>query len=304
MVKRVAALSGGGVKGYAEAQVLKFNERQYGRLCDYYDLMCGSSVGAINASILATGRVSADELEKIYPSMIKRVFKGKKWYQFPKSPKYDRGNFREVWEEVIGSDFRLGDCVTKLQITSVNLMTQRNHFFKSWDPKDANENLCTVVMRSFAAPLYFGTLVDKKNQAVWFDGGMGYSNLPLDQARIEARDLLQYGTDIEFHGYGCGFANQDISFKKAAKYKTLRQISRYFDLGDGGLAKAQSRAEQVNKMAVIAKHVKGIGFKYWDTIIPKKIDKLDGVKYLSEYKSVGLEMRKRPMLDIKTEEPF
>ena len=68
--KRILICSGGGVKGYAQAQVLKKLEKDYGPLHERYDLVCGSSVGAINGSMLASGRITMDRLEKIIQCML------------------------------------------------------------------------------------------------------------------------------------------------------------------------------------------------------------------------------------------
>lgn len=289
-MKKILVHSGGGCKGYLSAQLIKKLEEENGPLNEYYDLMAGSSVGAINTAILATGKISAKDLVDMYPSMIKRIFK----HRFLRIPFYDRNNFVKVWKEIIGVDFKMKDCKCKLQITSVDLTTQRNHFFKSWEEEDGEERLVDVVLRSFAAPLYFGKMIDEKNKAVWFDGGMGSSNIPIDQARIEARDVLEWKDTLSFDAVGCGYHNQSISFEKAKRYRTLKQLFSFVDVSEGGLARAQSTEEQVSRMKIIALHQKNIGFRYWDIEIPKAIDKLDGVKFLGDYKIYGLKMASRP----------
>jgi len=293
-MKKILIHSGGGCKGYLSLQLLKKIEKEHGPLFKYYDLMAGSSVGAINTAILATGKITANDLEKIYPEVINIIFKRKFGI-----PMYDRNNFVEVWKDLIGLDFKMKDCKTKLQITAVNLCDGRNHFFKSWEEKDGKEKLIDVVLRSFAAPLYFGKLIDEKNNSVWFDGGMGGSNLPISEARIETRDVLEWDDDLLlFDAVGTGFKDESLSFKKAKRYRVFRQLFSFFDLPDGGLARSQSSNEQVSRMEIIAKHQKNIGFRYWDIKIPKKIDKLDGKKYLREYKEYGIKMSKSPLIMI------
>ena len=132
-MKNISVMSGGGIKGVIQAEILAGVEKDLGPLHEYYDLMCGSSVGAINSAILATGKVDALQLANIYPNMLKTVFK-KHWY--PHVPRYDRKNFERVWDRIIGKDFKMKDCKTKLQITSVDVCTMKNHFFKSWEDKD------------------------------------------------------------------------------------------------------------------------------------------------------------------------
>jgi hypothetical protein len=260
------------------------------------DFLGGSSVGAINMALLSTGKITVKTLLEIYPDMIKKVFKKRGMFSIPF---YDRKNFIEIWDDLIGKNFKMKYCKCKLQITSVNAITQRNHFFKSWEDKDGDEYLLDVVLRSFAAPLYFGKLIDNDNKKIWFDGGMGNANLPIDNIFIECRDRLKWDSDIlQIDAFGCGFKKDDVTFEKAKRYKTIKQLLTYFDVGDGGLARAQSLYEQVNKMKFIAKYNKNIGFRYWDIQIPEKFEKLDGIKFIDDYKIFGIEMAQKPMLEV------
>lgn len=285
-------LSGGGAKGYIQVQVLKKLEEKFGPLCGYYDLVCGSSVGAINGAMVASGKISMERLEKIYPNMIERVFK-RRWFRIPM---YDRKNFIDSFIAEVGM-IKMNECKTKLQITSVNLCDKRNHFFKSWT-KDGEQYLVSEVCKSFAAPLYFGAMPDPRNQCVWFDGGMGLANTPVIYALVES-SLLWPNEPWQIDVIGTGSANENIPYEKALKYRTARQIMQFFDLGDGGLAREQSKSEQIGALEKMSKSSEGvISMRYWDITIPKKMDKLDGVEYLSEYKRYGEEMAKQPFIVI------
>jgi predicted acylesterase/phospholipase RssA len=288
MIKRVLVLSGGGCKGYIQVQVLKKLEENYGPLHEFYDLVCGSSVGAINGSMIASGKITMEKLESIYVPMIQKVFKRRIGIPF-----YDRKNFLDVWNNEIGM-IKMKDCKTKLQITSVNLCDKRNHFFKSWT-KDGEQYLVSEVIKSFSAPLFFGSFIDSVNQCVWLDGGMGVANIPIAYALVESQ-LLWPNDNWFFEIIGCGFNNEDIPFNEAKKFKFVRQLAQYFNIEDAGLAREQVRQEQLGAIQQLSNSSSKISFRYWDTIIPKKIDKLDGVKYLSEYKVLGQEMAKNPLL--------
>jgi predicted acylesterase/phospholipase RssA len=292
MKRNILILSGGGCKGYAQVQVLKKLEEDYGTLCYYYDLIAGSSVGAINGAMAASGRIMMANLEFIYDSMIRKVFK-KSWFPL-KTPMYDRKNFIEIWNEKIGM-MKMGDCKTKLQITSVNLCDRRNHFFKSWEDCDGVEYLVSQVCKSFAAPLYFGSLIDDLNKSVWFDGGTSNANLPLTYGLVEAF-LLWPNDEWHFDIIGCGYADQSLSFKDASKYNWFKQLFQFFDLKDGGLAREMARQEQIGAIQIIAESSTKISFNYYDIVIPENMDKLDGIKYLSEYKKFGEEMAKTPLI--------
>lgn len=291
--KNILIISGGGCKGLAQILVLKKLEEEYGPLHNRYDLVAGSSVGAINGSMVASGKIDMEYLESIYPTMIKKVFK-KKWY--PRIPKYDRKNFYEVWLDEIGN-IKLKDCLTKMQITSVNLCDKRNHFFKSWE-KDGEKLLVAEVAKSFAAPFFFGPFIDNEEKCVFFDGGMGIANIPVAYALIEAQ-LLWPGEQWHFDIIGSGFTNDTIPFNKAKKYKVFRQLFQYFNPDSAGLAREQVRQEQIGAIEKLAKSSSNISFDYYDIEISKKLNKLDGVKYLDEYKKIGLKMAEKPLLSIK-----
>jgi hypothetical protein len=290
-MKRIAVISGGAIKGYIQSQLLKKMESDLGMpLWKHYDLIAGSSVGAINGSMIASGRILMDRLEYIYPNMVKQIFK-KSWFPFA-VPMYDRKNFINVVNDEIGM-IRMKDCLTKLQITSINLCDKRNHFFKSWE--DGESFLWPIVCKSFAAPLFFGALADEQEQSVWIDGGMGIANLPIMYAMIEAMCLWpneEYFFDI----MGCGYVNQDIPYKTAKSFQFIRQLGQFFDLGDGGLAREQVRQEQIGSIQKLAQCAKNIHYNYWDIEIEKKYDKFDGVEFLGKYKEYGIEMAKKPLL--------
>lgn len=289
--RRVLVLSGGGCKGFVQVQVLKKLEEMNGPLHESYDLVCGSSVGSINGSMLASGRITMSRLDEIYVPMIKRVFKKRRFC----IPRYDRTNFYKVWMDEIGH-IQMKDCLTKLQITSVNLCDGRNHFFKSWTD-DGEKYLVSEVAKSFAAPFYFGSFIDSSNKCVWLDGGMGVANIPVAYGLIESK-LLWPKDKWHFDIIGCGFVDESISFAEAKKYRVFRQLGRYFDLGDAGLARSQVRQEQIGAITQLAKSSSNISFRYYDSVIPSKIDKLDGIEYLEDYKQIGIKMAKKPLIEI------
>src|SRR5947208_16244081 len=81
--KRILALDGGGLRGILTLGILKRIEdelrRRHGndeafRLSDYFDLIAGTSTGAIIAATLAIGW-SVDQLAKNYFQLGSRVFR-------------------------------------------------------------------------------------------------------------------------------------------------------------------------------------------------------------------------------------
>jgi len=302
-MKRVLCLSGGGCRGFAQLQVLKQIEIDYGKpLHEMYDLIAGSSVGAINSALISSGKLSMDEIIDIYPDILKRVFT-KKWYRI-KKPKYQRKYFYKEWDKLVGNRFKMSDVKTKLMLTSVDLVDDVNHFFKSWHEKTSNEYLVDLVARSFAAPLYFGHIIDKKNKKVWSDGGVGNANLPLNEIKTQVESFHWYDlpgkgdNEVQIDAVGCLYHNPNHKFKDVSKDRWLKQVLDFMNPAQGGLARVQSTQDQVRMMEYLSRKNPNIKFRFWDKEIPKKFDILDGVKFLDEYKKYGIEMAKKPLLDL------
>ena len=77
---RILSLDGGGVRGYLTTLILENIEKQLNNqdgstkpLGDYFDLIAGTSTGAIIGGLLATGK-SAKEIKIIYEKDIKEIF--------------------------------------------------------------------------------------------------------------------------------------------------------------------------------------------------------------------------------------
>jgi len=296
MAKKICICSGGGCKGRIQIVALKKREEHVGPLYEYYDLMVGTSVGSINVAAAASGRITVADMDNVYDAMLHKVFKKRPWYQRWKLPKYQRKYFESVWKDLIG-DIEMKQCKTKLLITSVNRCTDRNHYFKSWT-KDGKQRLVTEVMKSFAAPFYFGQYNDPVNQCVWFDGGCGVSNLSLEEALMEAILLGWAKEEIQVDVFGSGFVNSTIPYKEATKENNIRQLYDFIKPIEGGLARAQSREDKIARMKKLARSFSNISFNYWDVEIDKKYDGMDKIKYLKQYKKYGETMAEHPIISI------
>lgn len=302
-MKRVLCLSGGGAKGIAQLQVLRQLEKDFNKpLCECYDLIGATSVGAINGSLIATGKISMDELDELYFEFLEKIFKRKRFFR---TPLYDRNNFLDVWENIIGEDFLMADVKTKLMLTSVEIVSNTNRFFKSWKPDDGREQLSEFVCRSFAAPLYFGYIIDFLNKKIYADGGIGSANLPLDEVKLQSEVFNWYDNGpnesdnkVIIDVIGSLYSENDSSFERLARNRWLGQILQMIKPKDGGMARFQSREDQVRKMKFISENNPNISFRYWDHPVDKKANKLNGVEYKEYYKELGKIMAKNPIIDI------
>jgi len=300
---KLLALSGGGAMGESQAQVLYKLELEANKpLWQNYKLIAGSSVGAIHAAIIGSGRMSMERLSIIEEEMLTKIFSHKR--MFPNFYKTDV--FIDIWNSIIGSDLKFGDMKTRVMISSVEKCTNRTVFFKSWEEKDANLKLIDVVMRSFAAPLFFGQINVPSEQRVYTDGGCGASNLPLEAVRFEAElegwylppGFYEQGRKIFIDAVGALFIDDTTSYKDAANDRPIRQVFDFIAPSEGGMARIQSRTDQIRKIQKLATVNKNVSFRYWDYCIPEKFDGMDKIKYLHFYKDCGKTASKKPLIEI------
>jgi hypothetical protein len=296
-IRKLLVLGGGGAMGRAQTQVLfALESKAINPLWLEYDLIAGSSIGAIHAAIIGSGKMTARQLENNEDEMMTRLFGHKRL--IPNF--YDTKVFIKIWEELIGKDILFGDVKTKLLISSVERTQNRTVFFKSWEERDGNEKLIDIICRSFAAPIYFGQVVDPVNKRVYADGGMGEYNLPIDEVKFEAEVNGWYDGDnkVQIDAIGALFSDISISYEDAIKQKFLRQAIAFMNPVEGGMARAQCRNDQVRKMEKLAQVKKNINFRYFDCCIPEKFEGMDKIKYLSFYRDSGNIAAKKPIIEV------
>lgn len=213
--KRILSLDGGGIRGIISLQILKEIEvivqQRMGaeaRLCDYFDLMIGTSTGAIIASGLALGwRV--EQLDQMYQRLGSQVFKSSWLRQGFFRPKFNEAPLERELKKRF-ADITLGsdDIKTGLAIVMKRLDTgspwivynsSRSRYYnrRSNTAGAANKDflLRNLVRASSAAPTYFEpqkiTIADQVAGA-FVDGGVSPHNNPSLQAFMLAT-LSGYG---------------------------------------------------------------------------------------------------------------
>ncbi len=176
--KRILALDGGGLRGILSmgflGRIEKLLRERHGddpnfRLCHYFDLIAGTSTGAIIAAALASG-MSVDEVVGHYMSMGREVFKRSWFRKGIILARYDKAKLIEQLKKILGENTRLGS--TSLQ-TGLLIMTKRmdtgspwplgnnphGQYFRAPEGEDwisnGNYPLWKVVRASTAAPAYF-----------------------------------------------------------------------------------------------------------------------------------------------------
>jgi hypothetical protein len=284
---RILVIDGGGAKGPIAATVLLEIFRQTGiPPHEMFDLIWGTSVGALIGGILATGQLSVPAFYELFLQTLPEVFTPR--VRVPiLQPKYTREAVDHMLSEHIGKGYRMRQCRTKFCCTSVDVTDSSNHYFKGWEDKDGELTLRDAMSRSYAAPLYFGEIVDKPN--VWVDGGTGNMNCPIIEARIEAfrQGWLPFQR-VHMLSVGCGESPGKVPFKKASRYLNLRQVLFYLSPSNGGLARKQCNKTYTELMEIEDLYSSVFSFQRLDAYdLDPKINIMDGVKYIPQYIEIG-----------------
>jgi hypothetical protein len=216
--KRILALDGGGLRGiltlgYLEAVEQLLRQRHGNdpdfRLSNYFDLIAGTSTGAIIAACLALGMSVGEVLEK-YQHLGRNVFSRDFLRDGVIRARYDKERLETELKTAFGSDTTLGsdDLRTGLLVMSKRLDTgspwpmsnnPKGKFFRHTDSSSqwiANGDypLWKVVRASTAAPTFFDpeeiTIIEqpgmKPEKGQFVDGGVSPFNNPALQAFLYA----------------------------------------------------------------------------------------------------------------------
>lgn len=291
MKKRVLTLSGGGAKGMISTTMLKNFQKKIGvPLGEFFDIIIGTSTGAIIGSMLAAG-VDIEKIDKMYQENIKKIFTNqnpwwKPWRKVTR-PKYDREvvvrAMKQCLDEVGISKY--GELKTKFICTSVNVCTKENTFFKSTSEKYKDRLITDIVKYSFAAPNFFGIVRDDYENTFRADGGCGNFNFPMTQGLIEA--LSENPSEIEVFCFGTGYSNDDVSFEEVRSWNNIDEVFKLY-LSDGELlSRVQTRIDQYNTMKWIDERFEFVTFHYYDVEISEKLDILDGANFVQNYINLG-----------------
>ena len=207
----ILSIDGGGLRGvYAVAILCKMQEELGLDFIKEFDLIAGTSTGAIIAAGLAIG-VPPDTILEMYKEQAAFIFKKPFWSGLI-TPKYDSAKLKQVLDEIFG-DRTFSDAKTRLMVTATNVSDGMPWVFKSLYherlTRDKSVKLADAVLASCSAPLYFNPY--EHNQQLLADGGLWANNPALaalvetlghniDVKRYKIR-LLSIGTGINIKHY-------------------------------------------------------------------------------------------------------
>ncbi|MBK8908470.1 MAG: patatin-like phospholipase family protein [Rhodospirillales bacterium] len=202
--KRMLALEGGGVRGIVALAFLERIEAMLAersglgsrfRLCDYFDMIGGTSTGSLIAAGLALG-FSVGQLVDIYLNLAHRGFRGARWHGGVLIPKFRTEPFVAVLREQIGDAtlgserLRTGLAIVAKRIDTGSVWVFHNnprgvYFGPAAHDDGAAPNrdlpLVNLVRASTAAPTFFApeTIeIARGVKGVFVDGGASPHNNP------------------------------------------------------------------------------------------------------------------------------
>ena len=202
--KRILSLDGGGIRGALTLGYLKkietiLREKEADPnllLCDYFDLIGGTSTGSIIATALALG-MQVDDIVKMYMDLGGKIF-GKKndWWKPWETLKFLKAGYdytalenslKNAFGDVTlgGDQVKTGLCIVAKRADTNSVWPLINHpngkFYDTALGKNKNIFLWQAVRASSAAPTYFvPQMIDVGNgqRAAFVDGGVSMANNP------------------------------------------------------------------------------------------------------------------------------
>ena len=160
--KKILSLDGGGIRGALTLGYLKkledilkekFHDQPAFRLCDYFDLIGGTSTGSIIAASLAIGK-TVDEITKLYMDLGGKIFGEKRnWWNPMETMKWLKANYNyQAMEDGLrlafgditlgGNELKTGLCIVAKRADTNSIWPLINHpngkFYDSENGKNKN----------------------------------------------------------------------------------------------------------------------------------------------------------------------
>jgi patatin-like phospholipase/acyl hydrolase len=283
--RRILSMDGGGIRGLVTCRWLAGVEdalQDAGKpgLLRNFDLLAGSSTGAIIACARAIGMAPADigalyreHAQTIFPGIANRLWSraGRLLSQGPSAPKYDAKGLEKVLRKVFGAT-TLGQAKVPLMVTSYDTISRKPIIFKSFKAAHRDLPMWEACRASSAAPTYFpahAMTVEGRKRAL-IDGGV-VANNPTACAIAEAlrKDArADQPRDLVVLSVGSGEHTRSIDLRSAREWGALEWAVPIIDvLFDGN-------SESVD---YIARHLVGDAYFRLQVELAIGMDDLDDV---------------------------
>ena len=207
---RILAIDGGGIRGYFSAYLLKRIQDELALdFTKSFDLICGTSTGAIIAAALAT-KYPIDKVLKLYEDNGRHIFTRTfgSWLGLLRA-RYDIERLRTELDAAFGNR-TLAETDTRLLIPATDTGNANAHVFKSGYSadfaRDRHVRIADAILASCAAPTYFKPVYIEPYLLA--DGGL-WANNPSMVGYIEA--IVRLGAspgDVKLLSLGTGTSDK------------------------------------------------------------------------------------------------
>ncbi|CAM0874007.1 unnamed protein product [Alopecurus aequalis] len=252
----VLSIDGGGIRGLIPSTILACLESKLqeldgpdARIADYFDVIAGTSTGALVASMLAAPGedkrplFAAKEINKFYLENGPKIFPQSRYsfltpvtnlFGAVMGPKYN-GKFLHDKIKSLTNDVTMADTVTNLIVPTFDIKVLQPIIFNTYEAKMdplKNAHLSDICISTSAAPTFFpahffkiqdplGKVPDREYHLV--DGGVAANNPTMAAMSMITKEVLCRNPDFN-HGKPAEYGNYLIisigtgSPKQAEKY--------------------------------------------------------------------------------------
>lgn len=231
---RILSLSGGGIRGIFQTTFLeKISSDLQMPIYQSFDLICGTSTGAIVGLAVANG-VDLQLINNLYREKGELIFKKKPLGGLSRGPIYNKKVLKNELQKVF-SNKQLKDSKTKVLITSASISNFDHKVFTNFpthSKHDGDISIVDAILSSAAAPTYFLPHKPTGQERHYVDGGL-WANTPSSLAILYANKYLKIPISmIKLVSIGTGdFPNGATidHFKKLRQF-SLKAIETIFEL--------------------------------------------------------------------------
>lgn len=254
---RILSLDGGGVRGIIPAIWLHHLEERLGYpLRNYFDLIAGSSTGAIIACAISAGIPASrivqfyrEESQEIFPAPASRLWNRvlRTFSEGISAPRYTEEGLARVLQRVFG-DTRFAELAVKpTLITSYNTLNREAVVFKNTKPLHASLPVWEICKASASAPSFFPAHVMQigEQKVPLIDGGVVANNPTAcaiaEGVRINSASSTSSRLDLAnfiVASFGTGSSTRPISIAESQEWGPLEWAIPVVDVLFDGSADA------------------------------------------------------------------